>query len=607
MANNNLIYNAALSGASAAMQCERWITDTDSAEYLAARNAAIAFATIIDGQIPFDAAMDQSKADLMQGICSAVLSTKSFVATDVSIGMALAIVAFYNSLVTGLEPIDGGGVAPLSTTLWVDPGTATALADQDGSIGAPYSTIQAAIDAMATIKSSLPEAGTIVLCPGDYLAAAFEWDGSGYATQEESALNFFGLGGCINLGACTIVGDDANPPIVTFTQVGEGSYGSGIASVAVNTGIANVFFDDSVVTGDVNCTAADCVVHARNHSTLAGTVTAAFLLANNSFVDTCVLASGLTAANGAEVGTATTQNAEVNESSISNTLSCSGAGSALVLSNSYFGGAVTKTGAGGTITANNCQFDAAISASNGATFENCRFGSAVASLSSGLDTLTLNDCRFEGATTVDCVTGNFTLANLTDTVTSSGELTLRQCVAGTDGILDLTCGSDMIAQDCELAVNLVTTGNLTSDRKSFDFQRVAGGTISIGGTIIISDMETAAQQLAYDASGPSNVLTLLPAGHTPGIYNVTSPCVVNTASGGGTLTAVFSYNAPTFGATSISNTSIQTNALGGSLVSCRALVSDGSAPITAQMTPVGISGTPSIDVYATAQLMAPLV
>ena len=45
---------------------------------------------------------------------------------------------------------EGGQCAPLSIVVYVDNGTATTPADQDGSICAPYSTIQGAIDARAS-------------------------------------------------------------------------------------------------------------------------------------------------------------------------------------------------------------------------------------------------------------------------------------------------------------------------------------------------------------------------------------------------------------------------------------------------------------------------
>lgn len=57
-----------------------------------------------------------------------------------------------------------GSVVPLSNTLFVDGGTAVAVPDQDGSIGAPFSTLTAAVAAAAG------NSRTIVITPGNYSA-----------------------------------------------------------------------------------------------------------------------------------------------------------------------------------------------------------------------------------------------------------------------------------------------------------------------------------------------------------------------------------------------------------------------------------------------------
>ena len=51
--NNNALYNAALIGFTAGNSS--WIQSATAADYLAFKNAAVAFATQVDSKIPFDA------------------------------------------------------------------------------------------------------------------------------------------------------------------------------------------------------------------------------------------------------------------------------------------------------------------------------------------------------------------------------------------------------------------------------------------------------------------------------------------------------------------------------------------------------------------------
>jgi hypothetical protein len=76
----------------------------------------------------------------------------------VPVGSATAgasVVPVFNASTGDYEPrtlpAGGGGTVPaLSTVFYVDAGTTTPLADQDGSIGAPYADLQDALDARAT-------------------------------------------------------------------------------------------------------------------------------------------------------------------------------------------------------------------------------------------------------------------------------------------------------------------------------------------------------------------------------------------------------------------------------------------------------------------------
>jgi len=63
-----------------------------------------------------------------------------------------------------LAAAPSGGVTPLSDVVWIDGGTTVPLVDQDGSIGAPYATIQQALDGMSGTQLCA------LICPGDYTA-----------------------------------------------------------------------------------------------------------------------------------------------------------------------------------------------------------------------------------------------------------------------------------------------------------------------------------------------------------------------------------------------------------------------------------------------------
>ena len=101
-------------------------------------------------------------------------------------------------------PSGGGGVA-LSNVLWVDKGTSVPLADQTGAAGAPFETIQQALDAQAN--------PTILICPGDYSAEFLE-----FGTNRKITLQ-----GVVKPGAGTAYGATSNALIgpMLMTQGGE--------------------------------------------------------------------------------------------------------------------------------------------------------------------------------------------------------------------------------------------------------------------------------------------------------------------------------------------------------------------------------------------------
>jgi hypothetical protein len=120
-------------------------------------------------------------------------------------------------------------------------------------------------------------------------------------------------------------------------------------------------------------------------------------------------------------------------------------------------------------------------------------------------------------------------------------------------------------------------------------------------------LPVAAQQLGWDGFGPSALLELLAADHEPGLYHISAPIVMRTPAGVGTVDRVVSFAAPGRpGITQILQTPIAVTDTGlGFVVAGETVgfVSDGSAPITVQYMPNGVSGGPPVlDIYAAALL-----
>lgn len=101
--NNNAVYNAAIAGSLSGVTA-RWNQDAVPGDYAGTVGACVAFATRLDSKIPLDGAMNQSKADLVQGLCNGVLSGRnitSAVAADYD-AIATALAALYTAAVGSL-------------------------------------------------------------------------------------------------------------------------------------------------------------------------------------------------------------------------------------------------------------------------------------------------------------------------------------------------------------------------------------------------------------------------------------------------------------------------------------------------------------------------
>lgn len=104
------------------------------------------------------------------------------------------------------------------------------------------------------------------------------------------------------------------------------------------------------------------------------------------------------------------------------------------------------------------------------------------------------------------------------------------------------------------------------------------------------------------AGGSSNLFTLLPAGHSPGTYNVAASLSKRTGATAGNWTRNLTIPAPSFPALVI----VDTGTLTGTtyqVVGIRQFVTDGTAAITAQWTAAGVTGAPVVDLYTSIALL----
>lgn len=302
MANNNNIYNAVIAGAGGGNQ-QRWITDTNSADYTAFLATVQVVAEAVDGAIdPIVGDANIAQTALMQEIVAAVFASR-YVQSQVEADyapVAEAIVALYTRLAMGLlaptEP--GGEIAPLTRDYWTDTGTDVPEEEQTGAINAPFSTLQAAYDAAYIAQQTIGEMPCILLQPMSY---------AGVTDPNGVHVTFEGIGETLAHRGGTIIGDmvGTNATGWTFRHMGVVGNVNGTTEVSVI---------DAVVTGTIECDYANF-----NNGSCQSTVTCATCNAyNKSDVNNIALtASGITVnGNDSRIGTITADpgltNANVN-------------------------------------------------------------------------------------------------------------------------------------------------------------------------------------------------------------------------------------------------------------------------------------------------------
>lgn len=169
MSNNPALYDAVVSGIASSNNA--WLSDPVAGHYIGEVAVADVIATKVDAQIPVIAGgVSISQRILMESVAKGVMSGRfpqSLTPADYT-AVAAAIAALFVEMNTVLQDTStgAGGVPVLTNTVFVDKNTAVLPANQNGSIGKPFSTITAALTTI------LATGGLLLIVPGDYSAEA---------------------------------------------------------------------------------------------------------------------------------------------------------------------------------------------------------------------------------------------------------------------------------------------------------------------------------------------------------------------------------------------------------------------------------------------------
>lgn len=427
MANNNLIFNAAIAGASAGIG-SRWLTSVSESTYPSMANVINAFATAFDAQIPSIASpgATRSEAALAQSICQAFWSDrmpKDLLSSDYT-EAAQTLAQLYTDVATKLTA-DTSAFAdqPLSNVFWVDKNTSVPAASRNGSQGLPFGTVQAAIDA---VKARANDSGIVLICPADYSAEALDFTGVA-AGSELSLVGYApipsaGAGaGSVILGNLTA----GNTAIIHYTGVTFGTLTAGTDLI--------VTINDSL---GVTVTASDIDEIALTSSFLTGTLVTTVgdltsLSANDSQVGAITVAGAL--------GQFLASNCPCSTIQVTGTLGL------LQVENSSFGALtinqlnelqanfttfadITVTTTLGTLNLNDC-VTGIITAANITSFRaiDCNLGNLV--VSGTVTTYVINDCPVVGTYSVAALgTGRIVGCNLAGAINfgaAAGTLTIN--------------------------------------------------------------------------------------------------------------------------------------------------------------------------------------
>lgn len=627
--NNALLYNAAIAGGTGGSQDQRWLVQSNSSQYQDIRNQVIAFATAVDAAIPTDSSVNESDAQLLQSICQAVLSSRypQQLTESQFTDLAKAVAALYAELQAALSPTSGTA-EPLSSALYADHGTTIAAAAQNGSINTPFQTLAEAVGVAS-------DGYTILLAPtlgsDAYDATPINFNLAIQSVDSSLLPNPHAFN---QPTTTTINGNFAigNAATVSFTNLiipGEVDLIGEAQLLCKNTDIGTiggeasgtVFIEDSEIDAFTGST-----IFGIN-STFGGPISANTA---GEFID-CQLSGALTDGgnnasftleNCAYVSITSAFDVNISNHCVGGAITCQGAAQ---IQDSQVA-AINAHGDGATgISALNCTILGAITSVQDITLRNVT-GDQLSAISGAnvtiFDSNLVNqpvtssvDSDIENSSILYVVaTGGVNLHN----VVCNGSLAGNSVQAGNNTSITLT----------QVFQNINVTGNLRIDSYSYDYCINNGNTITVTGTLTIIDAPRTQKQLGWNpaSAANSNILTLLPAGHAPGMYTISTTLILKAAATGATTIArQISFNMPNGGGPLTTSRSIfgsagawtgsvptfeQTNTAAYSATATAfstvstVIMSDGTQPITAQMLSSGFTGTPSIDFYASVAMLS---
>lgn len=453
-----------------------------------------------------------------------------------------------------------GAALPLSSAFYADLATTVPIADRNGAIVTPFATLEDAYD---------------VATAGDVLLLAATLGSAAYAAQTvDVSLTIQGINAApeqtqLN-GPSPFVQTKCDGFAVNTAQLG--LVGLQITALDLNS-LASVVALDSCKVGTVTSQAStDNPLYALG-CIFSGNVSPVTGL----FARTSILKAGLDiAAGGATLIDCTVTGGDVNQTGIGFTVelhatrvqgSLSLEGDAEVLDGSNVGGI----------------------SSNGLDLFDSLAGALTTVAAAGLRNARATSLNCGGAASViDSAIGG--------ALTVTADLTLQGgSVAGA-----ITVGGNATIRACSLGGDLTVTGTLTIDDVTYTSAQQQGHTITAGTLVVLGGLNGQAKTLGYTAAAPVSLM-LLPAGHPPGIYLVGVESNVRTAASGGSLTPALTFSTPTTGA--VSNTQLIFSSLiatGVASLTPRTFESTGATAMVLTYTPAVVTGSPVIDIFASA-------
>lgn len=295
-------------------------------------------------------------------------------------------------------------------------------------------------------------------------------------------------------------------------------------------------------------------------------------------------------------------NLQLDDSEITGTIIADGL---VTLNQSFVGGNVTLTG---ELNGKDSQYQGAILSANAVIVERSLFVGPITLTGS----VNLNNCQVKA--TIESSDCFLSYCEAEGNITVTGSFSCQYSQIATDGGVDIQCGSANVV-DSVIAGDINANADITIDQPSWGRIVKNGGTITAGTATVLNSQLALQSQLGWTpvSGADSNTFTLLPADHTPGMYEISYTTVVRTTGTTSGGTVVLSWSTPGQGAESKNISPAWTSGSTGTLfivtnaVNTRAvtIISDGSTAMTLKWNVGTISsGNPVYDIYCSARLLA---